>query len=176
MPTAEKIEKVKQIKEVLKEAKIAIFSDFRGLEVKKINHLRHSLKKEGINFQVIKNTLAQIAATEVGMKELKQFLIGPTALTVDTNEIIKAAKILYNYSCENENLKIKGGILQGKIITLEEVKSLAKLPPKEILLSQLIGSMQAPIRNFLYVISAPLTNLVYTLSAIKDKKESERQS
>lgn len=173
MPTAEKIKKVSQIKELLKEAKIAIFSNFQGLEVKEMNRLRQNLKKEGIVFYVVKNSLAQIAVEEIGMEELEEFLSGPTVLTIGAKEIVKPAKMLDNYSRENKSLKIKGGLLQGKKITEEEVLSLAQLPSREILLMQLLGIMQSPIRNFLNVLSAPLNNLVHTLSAIKDKKEGK---
>lgn len=169
----EKEKKVGEIKEKLKNANAAILTDFRGLNVAEVTELRRQLREAGVDYKVVKNTLTRIAAKEVGLEDLLEYLEGPTAIAFSKDDPVAPAKILTKFAKDHDNLKLKAGILQGKVVGLEQVKSLAELPSREELLAQVARAMQGPIVGLVNVLSGPIRNMVYALEAVRKKKEAE---
>ncbi|MBA4603158.1 50S ribosomal protein L10 [Thermoactinomyces mirandus] len=152
------IEKKKQIvaeiAEKLEKSKSTIIADYRGLNVKQMNELRKQLREADVDFQVLKNTLTRRAAEKAGVSELNEHLTGPTAVAFSYEDVVAPAKILHGFAKENKELEIKGGMVEGKVVSIDEIKELAELPSYEGLLSMLLSVLQAPIRNFALVVKA----------------------
>ncbi|MBE3570517.1 MAG: 50S ribosomal protein L10 [Bacillales bacterium] len=146
------IEKKKQIvdeiTEKFKNSVSTIVVDYRGLNVAEITELRKQLREAGVEFKVYKNTLTRRAAEEAELTEINDVLTGPNAIAFSNDDVVAPAKILNNFAKENEALEIKVGVIEGKVVSLEEIKALAELPSREGLLSMLLSVLQAPIRNF----------------------------
>lgn len=170
MPTQEKIETVREIKEKLQNSKIAIMTTYVGINVAQVTDLRKRLRESGIKYKVYKNNLARIALREIGAEHAADFMKGPTAWAF-SDDPVAPAKILQDFSKEVQFVQILGGVMEGKVLTREQVLSLANLPPKEILVAQVVGTIAAPLRNLVTVLSALPRNLVTVLNEIKKKKE-----
>ena len=145
---------VAEIAEKLRASKSTIIVDYRGLNVAQVTELRKQLREAGIEFKVYKNTLTRRAVAELGLEGLDETLTGPNAIAFSNDDVVAPAKILSEFAKKNEALKIKAGIIEGNVATLEEVKALAELPSREGLLSMLLSVLQAPIRNFALVTKA----------------------
>lgn len=145
---------VAEIAEKLRASKSTIIVDYRGLNVAQVTELRKQLREAGIEFKVYKNTLTRRAVAELGLEGLDETLTGPNAIAFSNDDVVAPAKILNEFAKKNEALKIKAGIIEGNVATLEEVKALAELPSREGLLSMLLSVLQAPIRNFALVTKA----------------------
>jgi large subunit ribosomal protein L10 len=173
MNRAEKESKVEELTARLKESSAILVADYRGLSVAEARELRNSMREAGAAYEVVKNSLVERAADAAGIEELKQHLEGPTALAFCSGEAAPPAKVLARYAKEFKPLEIKGGILDGKGIDIETVKFLASLPSREVLLGQLAGALQGPIRGLVTVCSGPIRGLVTALSQIQEQKEKE---
>ncbi|PMQ02527.1 MAG: 50S ribosomal protein L10 [Dictyoglomus sp. NZ13-RE01] len=172
MPKPEKELKVEEIYEKLSKANSVIFTEFSGLTVADLTQLRAKLRGVGAEYRVVKNTLALRAFKKfMPSKNVEDYLVGPTAFTYCYNDPFTTLKILLDFSKEHEKLKLKGGIVEGELYNAEEIKALANLPPKEVLLSQLIGSISAPLTRLVMSLNWPVNKLVWTLNAIKNEKE-----
>lgn len=145
---------VQEIADKLTRSKTTIVADYRGLSVKQMNELRKQLREAGVEMQVLKNTLTRRAAEQVGMDALNEHLTGPSAVAFSYEDVIAPAKVLHNFAKENTQLEIKGGLLEGKAVSLDEIKALAELPSREGLLSMLLSVLQAPMRNFALAVKA----------------------
>ncbi|MBA4542368.1 50S ribosomal protein L10 [Thermoactinomyces daqus] len=145
---------VDEIAGKLEKSKSTIVADYRGLNVKQMNELRKQLREAGIEFQVLKNTLTRRAAEKVNLTELNEHLIGPTAIAFSYEDVVAPAKVLHTFAKENKALEIKGGLVEGKAVSLDEIKALAELPSREGLLSMLLSVLQAPVRNFALAVKA----------------------
>lgn len=165
---------VSEIKEKLTGLKGAVLTNYRGLSVAQDTKLRRKLREAGVEYRVIKNTLTRIAANEAGIEGLDKYLEGPTAIAMSKVDPVAPAKILSDFIRENklQAIEIKAGLVEGKVIDANGVKALASLPPREVLLAQLLGTMQAPIAGFVRVLGGIPSNLVYALEAIRKQKES----
>lgn len=172
MPTPEKEAVVKEIQERLERGKAMIVAEYRGLNVQKITQLRRSAREAGVEFKVYKNTLMARAATALGITGLQKYLEGPNAFAFSYEDPVAAAKVLAEFTKNNEELQLKCGLLEGKVISVDEVKSLAELPPREVLLASLLRGMQAPLSGLVNVLQGNIRKLVYVLSAIQEKKEA----
>lgn len=161
---------VKDITDKLKNSSAVVFSDFKGLKVKDMSALRKELRSEGIDFQVIKKTLIDIALKDAGLKVDVKKLEGQIALAVSSGDEVAAAKIIAKAAKLNENMKIVGGILGKNVLTAEEVGALAKLPSKEELLAKLVGTLNAPISGLVNVMAGNLRGLVNVLKAVAEAK------
>ncbi|HUW23048.1 MAG TPA: 50S ribosomal protein L10 [bacterium] len=150
-----------------------ILTDYKGLNVEEMTDLRNRMNKIGCEFKVVKNTLARLAMKNLKLEKLIEYLRGPTAIAVEKTDIIVATKTLVDFSRQHQNLKIKGGFLEGHVILPQEVESLAKLPSKEVLLAQLCLSLQRPIVRFYGVLQGLGRNLIFLLDAIRKKKPEE---
>lgn len=167
---AKKKDIVSELSEKIKNAKTIVFADYRGLTVEQDTELRNALRKAGVEYGVVKNTLTKLAANENGLNELEPYFNGPTAMAVSTDDVIAPAKILAEYSKKYEKLQIKAGVVEGKIFDEKLIKELAALPPKEELLAKALGSMKAPITGFVNVLNGNIRGLVVALNAIAEKQ------
>ncbi len=168
----EKVAKIAEIKELLSTSKCAVLVDFCGLTVAQDTVLRSKMREAGVNYFVVKNTLLRIAAQEAGIEGLEPVLEHNTAIAVAPEDPVAVAKIICEFAKENKALKVKMGVLDGKVITAEEIKALAELPPKEVLIAKMLGSMNAPISGFVNVLQGTIRNVVYALEAVRKQKES----
>ena len=150
----EKVAKVAEIKELLTNSKCAILVDFCGLTVAQDTDLRRKMREAGVHYGVVKNTLLRIAAQEAGIEGLEPSLEKNTAIAVAPEDPVKV------------------GVLDGKVIDAEAIKALASLPPKEVLVAKMLGSMNAPITGFVNVLQGTIRNVVYALEAVRKQKES----
>lgn len=163
-------EKKTQIVEGLKEwvgnTDVIILTDYRGLSVPEQQALRSRLRDTSTEFRVAKNTLTRIALTETNRPVPAEYLAGPTALALlPPHDIAGPTKALLDFARQSGMLVIKGGIVGDRIIGAEEVKTLADLPPREVLLAQVIGAIQGPAVNLVRTLRAPASELVRTLQA-----------
>jgi large subunit ribosomal protein L10 len=170
--TAEKHASVAELKEKLGNVKGAVLADYRGLNVADATKLRRTLREAGVEFRVVKNTMTRIAANEVGIQGLDTYLEGPTAIAFGFDDPVAAAKVLAEFAKGNKNLVIKAGIVEGKVVDEAGVKALAALPPREVLIAKMLGSMQAPITGLVNVLQGNIRNLVYALEAVRKQKEA----
>jgi large subunit ribosomal protein L10 len=167
----EKQEIVLGLNEKLEKAKSAILVDYRGLTVEEDTDLRSKLKKANIEYKVIKNTYLVFAAKNNGLDELVPFLSGPTGIAISYDDEIAPSKVLFEYSKSNEKLELKAGVIDGKIVNVNEIKALASLPPKDVLIAKALGSMKAPISGLVNVLNANVRGLVVALNAIAQQKQ-----
>jgi len=158
---------VEQLTDRLRGADTLIVADYRGLTNAQLESLRDELLKHGARFAVVKNTLTRRAAEAAGNEALLALLEGPTAIAfLETDgDMVATAKALSTLARDSRVLAIRGGVLEGKVITSEDVESLAKLPPLDVLRGQVLGAVVAPIQAFAGLVAAPLTNLVGLIDA-----------
>ena len=138
---AKKQAQVDELAKVLKDAKVVLLTDYRGINVADVTELRSELRKSDSEYKVIKNNIIRRALAENGIEGLDDLLEGPTAVIMNNEDYLEAAKAIYNYSKDNDFYKIKGGVIEGKVMTAEEIITLAKLPSRETLLSMLAGAL-----------------------------------
>ncbi len=144
---------VNEITEAMKANNTLIVAEYRGLTVSEMSELRRTLAKDGARLTVYKNSLVERAAKDLGHEGINEYLKGPNAI-IFSNDVIKGPKAVSSFAKKHENLIIKGGLADGKVITKEDVLKLAKLPGREGLLSMLCSVLQAPIRNFAYAVKS----------------------
>ena len=169
----EKANKVAELKDLLSSSKGVILVDYAGLNVADDTELRKQMREAGIKYLVAKNTFLRIAAKEAGLEGLDAYLEHNTAVAFSPEDPVAPAKILNDFSKKHEALQLKCGALDGKVISVEEVKALAELPSREELLAKLLGSMQAPISGAVNVLQGVIRNFVYVVDAVREKKEKE---
>ena len=150
---AEKQQLVAEVAEKLRSSASTVIADYRGLTVAQVTELRKQLREAGVEFKVIKNTLTRRATAETELTELDQHLTGPTAIAFSA-DAVAPAKILSEFAKKNENLKVKAGVVEGRVVDAEQIKALAQLPSREGLLSMLLSVLQAPVRNFALAVKA----------------------
>jgi large subunit ribosomal protein L10 len=160
---------VKDLAEKISGSKSIVFADFKGVKVKDLTLLKKELRKEGVEFKVAKKKLIDIALEKEGIEARTKDMEGQVAVSLSTIDEVAPAKIIQKYAKANENLKILGGILGKRSMSIEEVKALAKLPSKEEMLATLVGTIQAPISGFARVLSGNLRGLVQVLKGISEK-------
>lgn len=169
---------VEQLTDRLRGADTLIVADYRGLTNAQLESLRDELLEHGARFAVVKNTLTRRAAEAAGKEALLALLEGPTAIAfLETDgDMVATAKALSTLARDSRVLAIRGGVLEGKVITSEDVESLAKLPPVDVLRGQVLGAVVAPIQAFAGLVAAPLTNLVGLIDArINQLQEQEQE-
>ena len=137
----QKKEEVSKLAAEMKEAKIILLTDYRGINVTDVTNLRTDLRNVNAKYTVIKNNITRRALAECGIEGLEDKLVGPTAVIMSNEDYLEPAKAIYNFSKNNDYYKIKGGVIEGKVMTAEEIITLAKLPSRETLLSMLAGAL-----------------------------------
>lgn len=156
---------VEDLKQKLGTADVIILTDFRGLSVSAQQELRGKLRDASAEYQVVKNTLTQIALEATDRPVPEEYLIGPTAVALLRGDVASPAKALLDFVKETGLLTIKGGIVGNRIVDAKRVEDLADLPSKETLLAQVIGALQGPTSSLVRVLTAPASDLVRTLEA-----------
>ncbi|WP_461225734.1 50S ribosomal protein L10 [Lacticaseibacillus suihuaensis] len=151
---AQKAEVVNGISEQFKAAKSAVVVNYRGLTVAQVTELRKELRDAGVKMEVIKNTYLRRAADLNGYEALDDVFAGPTAIAFSNDDVVAPARIMAKYADKIDALEIKGGIIEGKVASLEEVLALSKLPDRDGMLSMLLSVLQAPVRNVAYAVKA----------------------
>ena len=162
MPSQKVLEEKKQIvssmAEQFKTAVSGVFVDYCGLTVEEDTQLRNKLREAGVEYKVIKNTLTRFAAKEVGFDELDPILNGPTSLAISMTDEVAPAKVIADFAKDHQQLEIKAGFLDGKVLALDEVKTLAATPNRETLIAKMLGSLNAPISNLARTLQALVDN------------------
>ena len=161
---------VNEIKEKFQRAEAVVLVDYRGLNVAEVTELRKRFREAGADYKVYKNTLMTRALTELGIEVLNPYLTGPNAIALGYDDPVVPAKIISEFAKDHDKLEIKAGMISGKVIGAEGIKSLASLPSKEVLVAQVLGGLNAPITGFVNVLQGNIRNLVYALNAIAEKK------
>lgn len=176
MPSAKILEAKKQaveeIKATLTKAVAGVFVDYCGLTVEQDTKLRNKLREANVEYKVVKNTLTRFAANEIGLEGLDEILNGPTALAISETDEVIAAKVLAEFAKENEALEIKSGFLEGKVVSVDEVKKLADTPSREVLIAKLMGSMNSPIAALARTLQALVDNGVEPADIKVEKEEA----
>lgn len=172
--TTEKQATVVELKQKFAGTKGAVLTMNKGLTVAQDTKLRRKLREAGIEYRVVKNTLTRIAAKEAGLQGIEPYLEGPTAMAISYTDPAAPAKMISEFIKENklQALEIKAGLVEGRVIDANGVKILANLPPREVLIAQVLAGMQSPIVGFVNVLQGNIRNLVYTLEAVRKQKES----
>ncbi len=176
MPKARKEQKAEQVDlltEKLKKAKVALLADYRGLTVTQLQDLRGKLRTGDVEFRVVKNTLARRAADAAGVKELQPELEGPVAIAFGYDDLSAPSKLINDWvRATRLKLDVKGGLVEGRIFSTEQVKQLADMPSRETLLSQLAGTIQSPIAQLAGALQTPLSTLAGALESFQKKLEA----
>ncbi len=172
MARADRQAAVAEIVESFNDAAGAVLTDYRGLTVRELQDLRRSLGANA-NYAVVKNTLAKIAANEVGISGFDDILVGPTAIAFISGDVVEAAKGLRDFAKANPALIIKGGVLDGNILDASEVAKLADLESREVLLGKLAGAMLASLSQAVYLLNAPLAQAARLAGALQAKAQED---
>lgn len=151
----------------------AIFAvDYRGITVAQVAELRSKLREADATFKVVKNSLTERAADETGAQTLKEYLSGPTALTFVRGDVATAAKAVADYAKAVQMLPFKGGLMNGEALDAEQIRSLSRLPSREVLYGQLVGVVASPIGGLVRSLGGLLGGLAVALGQVREKKES----
>lgn len=137
----QKIKEVDELAEKINKAKVVLLTDYRGINVEDVTGIRAKLRGVNTEYKVIKNNITRRALGKCGFEGLDDLLEGPTAVVLGYDDYLDASKIIYEYAKDNENYKIKGGIIEGKVVSVDEIITLAKLPSRETLIAQLAGAL-----------------------------------
>lgn len=164
-----KIEAVARLRERLSQATAAIATDYRGLTVKQLEELRTRLRAAGVEYVVVKNTLARRAADEAGVGELSRILVGPVGLALGYGDVTIPARLVTDYYRVNRRLPVVGGLVERRVLDADGVRLVAELPSREVLLAQLAGTLQSPLNQLAAGLSSILTTLAATLDAYRER-------
>lgn len=167
-----KNEKIEAFKESFAKAKVAIVTEYRGLSVAEITKLRRELQKENGDYTVTKNTLAKVALKGTEFEGIAELLEGPTAVAFGFEDQVSPAKVLVEFIKKAKKGVIKGALLDGKLLTADEVSDLAKLPSKEELIAKILGSLNSPATGLVMTTSGVARALVTAMDAIRKQKEA----
>jgi large subunit ribosomal protein L10 len=176
LPKARKEEKAEQVElltEKLKTAKVAVLTDYRGLKVNQIQELRGKLRGGDVEYRVIKNTLARRAAEAAGHKGLESEIKGPIAIAFGYDDLGTPSKLINEFiRATRLKVEIVGGLVEGRVFSPEQMKQLADLPTRDVLIAQLMGTLQSPVAQLVGIIQTPLQQLLGVLEAYKTKVEA----
>lgn len=172
MPSVKNTEALDQIKSDLADVQAVWVVNYRGLTVKESQELRRAIRESGAVMKVYKNTLMHLALKELDMPEMDQILSGPSAFIFADGDPVASAKTIRDYAKKNENLVIKGGIMDGGFVDAAAVEKIAALPSREELIAKVIGSLQNPMAQIVRVLNGPLEACARTIGAIADQKNA----
>ena len=170
MPNRKNIEQVKELSDSFSRAKAVYFTEYHGLNVGDLTKLRSEFFKADVEYKVAKNTLIKLAAEENKISGLEELLKGSTALAIAYDEPVSPAKVIKNFTKENELPSVKGILFEGQFLPGEEFKKLANLPSKEESLSILVTMLNSPMQKLASTLNAPLQSLAGVLNNLKEKK------
>ena len=176
MPSEKILEQKKQhvaaLTEAFKKANVGVLVNYSGITVEKDTKLRKQLREAGCQYKVVKNTMLSRAFQEAGIEGLDEQLTGTTAIAFSENGYTEAPKILSDYAKDNDNFQVKAGFIDGGAVDAASIDALAKLPPKEVLVAQVLGGLNGPIQGFANVCSGVMRGLVIALNAIAEKQSA----
>jgi large subunit ribosomal protein L10 len=173
VPNASNVAEVEAIKGRLDESVAALLTEYRGLKVDELGELRRELKTSATEYRVLKNTLAGIAAKDKGHAELVPMLQGPTAVAFVKGDPVQAAKSIEEFARTHPALVVKGGLLEGRVVGAEQVRELATLESREVLLAKIAGLLQAQTTKAATLLAAPLRQVATMTTALRDKRQDE---
>ena len=173
MDRSKKAAFVEELAGKLAEAQCVYLTDFTGLDVERITLLRSKLRASSVEYVVVKNTLARRAIAGTAAAVLEPFLEGPTAFAVGRADLVQAARVLTDFSKDTNVPRIKGGVIAGRIVGVEEIRRLASLPGREVLLARLAGSMKSPLSGLVFVLAGVLGKFVRTVEALRVQRAEE---
>ncbi|MDD3766391.1 MAG: 50S ribosomal protein L10 [Eubacteriales bacterium] len=175
MPSEKVLEKnkkkVAEIAERLKGSVSGVLIDYRGLTVSEDTQLRSKFREAGVKYTVVKNTLTNFAAKEAGLEDLEPVLHGPTSLATHETDVVAPAKIIVDFAKDHKVVEIKSGFIEGKVVSVDEIKAIASLPSKEELVAKALAGFNAPIAGFVNVLNGNIRGLVIALNAIAEQKQ-----
>ncbi len=160
------------IHERFSKSKIVIVTDYKGLDVMTMNDLRRKLRDVGVEYKVVKNTLLIRASDDTDAALIRDHFKGPSAIALAFDDPVSPAKVLTEFAKAHEKLEIKAGVMNGKVLELEAIKALSKLPSREVLLAQVLSTMNAVPTSFVRALSDLPRKLLNVLNAIKEQKEA----
>ena len=176
MPKARKEQKAEQVEllsEKLRKAKVALLTDYRGLTVTQLQDLRGKLRTGDVEYRVVKNTLARRAAEAAGVPALQAELEGPVAIAFGYDDLSLPSRLINEWlRATRLKLDVKGGLVEGRVFSPDQVKQLADLPSRESLIAQLMGTLQSPVSQLVGIMQTPLQQLLGVLNAYKTKLEA----
>ncbi|MEZ5126302.1 MAG: 50S ribosomal protein L10 [Thermoleophilia bacterium] len=161
---------IAEIAAQLTKAENLYVSDYRGLTVAQLSELRAKLRESGSSFTVVKNTLGGIAAERAERAELRELLGGPTAVTFCGDDVVAAAKALSDFARTHPQLEVRGGLLNRSVVDAAGVKALATLPPREVLVGQMVGTIAAPLTGLVTVLQGTIGGFVRALNQVAEQK------
>ena len=170
IPTPQKVETVRETADMLRGAQAVVLADFRQLSVAQMNKMRRDLAETGVQVRIIKNTLIKRAADEVGIVGLDPYLTGPTIVMAATSDPVAPARGVQRKTRELRTLEIKAGILEGRVLDADAVRTLANLPGQQELRAQVVGTLAQPIRMLVTVLDAPIAGLARALDQLRQQK------
>tara|TARA_B100001123_G_scaffold432647_1_gene556038 strand:+ start:93 stop:623 length:531 start_codon:yes stop_codon:yes gene_type:complete len=173
MPTTEKIESVERLKETISESRSIVLADFSGIDVAAVTELRNKLREASVTYEVVKNRLAKRAIEDAGIDGLSDYLTGPTAMAFAVEDPLAPAQVLQKFIDDGGKIAIKSGLLDGEVMTPDQVKALALLPSREELLATTVGTIQGPLAGLVRVLNGLLSNMVGVVAAIEEKARTE---
>ena len=168
---SEKEQVIKELKDGFAKAKAIVFTDYRGLTVAELSDLRSLLREGHFEYKVVKNTLARIASEGTSVSVAKDSFKGPVGIAIGYDDPVLAVKKVLEYAKKNDKLKINVGLVEGSLCAAGDLKAVADLPPKQILLSIMAGVFQAPLTKMACLLNATLGRFEYALEALKNKKD-----
>ncbi|MGB9716688.1 MAG: 50S ribosomal protein L10 [Thermodesulfovibrionales bacterium] len=170
MKRVEKEQLVAELKDEFHKAKALIFTDYRGLTVSELSEFRRILREGDIRYRVVKNTIAILASDNTPVSIAKEFFKGPVGIVIGYDDPVLAVKKVFEYSKKNEKLKINSGIIEGRLYRVDDIKTVAELPPKKVLQSMIAGLLTSPISKLASALNATLSKMVFAMEALKKKK------
>lgn len=172
MPTAEKQAIIEEYGGKLSHAKGLLLADFTGMDVETVTNLRRDLRKQGVEYRVLKNTLLRLACRRSGMEALEPYLEGPTAIAYSVEDEVSPARALVEFAKRHERPAIKAGVIGERLYSKEEIIQLASLPPRDVLLAHVIGTIVAPLSTFLGAVSALLSAPAALVDSLEKKQSA----
>lgn len=172
MARPDKAAAVAELSERFTQANGAVLTEYRGLTVAQLKQLRQALG-DNASYAVVKNTLTKIAANDAGISALDDLLVGPSAVAFVTGDVVEAAKGLRDFARSNQALVIKGGVLDGEAVSADEIRRMADLESREVLLARLAGALQGSLSNAASLFNAPLAQAARVLGALQAQQEEQ---
>jgi large subunit ribosomal protein L10 len=167
MPTQKKIDAVADLKGRIERATLLVSAEYRGLRVKDMQELRRRLREGGVEVRVVKNSLVRLAAEQAGQPDLVRIVEGPTALAITYGDIIEAAKAVTGYAqSAPAGFGVRGGFMEGQVLTVNDLRDLVRIPPRLVLIAQLMGRLQSPLAGLVGLLDAPLRELTLLLQTL----------
>lgn len=172
MKKEEKEQAIGELKKRFSEAKAVILTSYKGMTVAELSELRRLLRSSDVDYRVVKNTLARIASQDTPVSVASDVFKGPVAIAIGYSDPVMTARKVIEFSKKNEKLKLSGGVIEGRLYGVNDVKTIAYLPSREILLSVMAGAFQAPLGKMAAAFAATVSSFAYAMSALKTKREA----